>query len=56
MRDAGLVTLDDHLTTSYPTWGAKDPSGTTRPRTLRQLASHTSGLPREVSRQTLLFT
>eukprot|EP01012_Entosiphon_sulcatum_P062689 TRINITY_DN8920_c0_g2_i1.p1 TRINITY_DN8920_c0_g2~~TRINITY_DN8920_c0_g2_i1.p1 ORF type:complete len:484 (+),score=62.55 TRINITY_DN8920_c0_g2_i1:22-1452(+) len=48
MRDAGIVSVDDPVTRYVPSFSIKSPyPETERPITLRQLASHTSGLPRE---------
>ena len=47
LRDDGVVGLNDAVTDYMPVQ-VKDPYNTKRPITLRQLASHTSGLPREV--------
>lgn len=46
-RDHGVLSLDDPVTKYIPGFNPMNPYNTTRPITLRQLASHTSGLPRE---------
>jgi CubicO group peptidase (beta-lactamase class C family) len=46
LRDQGLVTLADPITAYMPTFSVRSIYSTAVP-TLRQLASHTSGLPRE---------
>lgn len=46
-RDAGLVNLDDYVSKYIPNFRPKNPYGTKRQITLRQLASHSSGLERE---------
>jgi len=48
LRDDGLVSLDDPVVKYIPSFSVKNPYSTKRPITLRQLASHTSGLQREV--------
>ena len=49
LRDEGLVSLDSAVADLFPggAFGYRSPYPTDRPMTLRQLASHTSGLPRE---------
>jgi CubicO group peptidase (beta-lactamase class C family) len=50
LRDKGVVSLDDPVAKFFPAgqFGYKTPWLTSRQMTLRQLASHTSGLPREI--------
>ena len=48
LRDNGIVNLDDPVTNYLTNFSMLTPYETTRPVTLRQLASHTSGLPREL--------
>eukprot|EP01133_Synstelium_polycarpum_P010905 gene10905-12710_t len=48
LRDKGLVNLDDPVTKHFPEFTVKNPYKTKRDITLRQLASHQSGLQREV--------
>eukprot|EP01114_Cavostelium_apophysatum_P020226 TRINITY_DN6724_c0_g1_i1.p1 TRINITY_DN6724_c0_g1~~TRINITY_DN6724_c0_g1_i1.p1 ORF type:complete len:512 (-),score=105.75 TRINITY_DN6724_c0_g1_i1:76-1611(-) len=48
LRDAGLIDLDDPVTKYIPEFAVKDPYNTNRPITLRQLASHSSGLQSEI--------
>lgn len=47
LRDAGVVGMDDPVAKYTPGFSVKTPYNTTRPITLRELASHTSGLERE---------
>lgn len=49
LRDEGLLSLDDPVEGFFPPgeFGYKSPWATQKPMTLRQLASHTSGLPRQ---------
>jgi len=47
-RDDGKVSLDDPLVSHLPGFSVLSPYRTRKSITLRQLASHTSGLPREV--------
>jgi CubicO group peptidase (beta-lactamase class C family) len=48
LRDKGVLNLDDPVTKYIPNFRVKVPYNTKRPITLRELASHTSGLQREV--------
>eukprot|EP01127_Copromyxa_protea_P000629 TRINITY_DN10534_c0_g1_i1.p1 TRINITY_DN10534_c0_g1~~TRINITY_DN10534_c0_g1_i1.p1 ORF type:complete len:514 (-),score=76.54 TRINITY_DN10534_c0_g1_i1:64-1605(-) len=48
LRDRGVVSLDDPVTKFFPKWAMIDPFYSKREITLRQLASHTAGIPREV--------
>jgi CubicO group peptidase (beta-lactamase class C family) len=48
LRDKGKVNLDDPVTKYIPNFSIKNPFNTSRPITLRELGSHTSGMPREV--------
>ena len=48
LRDKGILNLDDPVSKYLTNFTILSPYKTTRPITLRQLASHTSGLPREV--------
>jgi len=48
LRDQGLVSLDDAVVKYLPKFSVKNPYKTNRPITLRQVASHTSGVQREV--------
>eukprot|EP01113_Clastostelium_recurvatum_P024136 TRINITY_DN2880_c0_g1_i1.p1 TRINITY_DN2880_c0_g1~~TRINITY_DN2880_c0_g1_i1.p1 ORF type:complete len:521 (-),score=101.55 TRINITY_DN2880_c0_g1_i1:14-1576(-) len=48
LRDNGKVSLDDPVSKYLPLFSVKETEPTSRPITLHQLASHTSGLPREV--------
>jgi CubicO group peptidase (beta-lactamase class C family) len=47
LRDDGIWSLDDPLTKYYPDFQPYIPSKVKRGLTLRSLAGHTSGLPRE---------
>jgi CubicO group peptidase (beta-lactamase class C family) len=47
LRDSGVVSLDDALSQYMADFRVLSPYRSRRPITLRQLASHTSGLPRE---------
>ncbi|KAL1920652.1 uncharacterized protein VTP21DRAFT_1029 [Calcarisporiella thermophila] len=49
MRDAGKLSLEDRLTKFIPTFRIRDPylGRSAEPPTLRMLASHTAGLPRD---------
>eukprot|EP01113_Clastostelium_recurvatum_P034394 TRINITY_DN4662_c0_g1_i1.p1 TRINITY_DN4662_c0_g1~~TRINITY_DN4662_c0_g1_i1.p1 ORF type:complete len:510 (+),score=103.43 TRINITY_DN4662_c0_g1_i1:35-1564(+) len=47
LRDAGKVSLDDPVVKYLPNFSIKNPDPTNRPITLRELASHTAGMPRE---------
>ena len=47
LRDEGIVTLEDPVAKHFPAFGYKTPWPSAKPMTLGQLASHTSGLPRE---------
>jgi CubicO group peptidase (beta-lactamase class C family) len=47
LRDAGLLQLDDPVEKHIPGFTVRSPFPGSRPVTLRQLASHTSGLPVE---------
>jgi CubicO group peptidase (beta-lactamase class C family) len=58
LRDAGELCLDDPLEKHLPGFGARNPFPEERPATLRQIASHTSGLQRETPTdawETLVF-
>ncbi len=49
LRDAGAINLDDPVTKYLPGFSVLSAGWRTRARiTLRDLASHTSGLPREI--------
>ncbi|GAM25603.1 hypothetical protein SAMD00019534_087780 [Acytostelium subglobosum LB1] len=48
LRDRGIISLDDPVSKYYPEFTVRDPYGTAREITFRQLASHQTGLPREV--------
>jgi len=48
LRDKGVVGLDDSVAKHLPGFSVKSPYSSNPTITLRQLASHTSGLPREV--------
>ena len=48
MRDVNMVSLDDPITKYMPDFSVKNPFATSGVITLRNLASHTSGLQREV--------
>ncbi|KAL6058890.1 Beta-lactamase-like protein 2 [Balamuthia mandrillaris] len=48
LRDEGIVSLDDPVTKYLPEFSVINPYHTNRPITLRQLASHTSGLARSI--------
>ena len=48
LRDAGLVHLDDPVSKYFPDFAIHSPFRTTSPMTLRQLATHTSGIPRDL--------
>ncbi|EFA83792.1 hypothetical protein PPL_02860 [Heterostelium album PN500] len=48
LRDKGLLDLDDELVKYIPEFNMKNPYPTKRGITLRQLASHQAGLPREI--------
>jgi CubicO group peptidase (beta-lactamase class C family) len=45
LRDAGKLHLDDLLATYLPRFSIRSPFSNVRPPTLRQVASHTAGLP-----------
>ncbi len=45
LRDAGKLQLDDLLARYLPRFAIRSPFSNTRPLTLRQVASHTAGLP-----------
>ena len=47
LRDAGVVGLDDAVADHIPAFSVRTPYAGAHPITLGQLASHTSGLPRE---------
>jgi len=47
MRDAGILSVDDPVAKWMPGFSVRQTYETARPITLRQLASHTAGLPRE---------
>jgi CubicO group peptidase (beta-lactamase class C family) len=47
LRDQGVVGIDDAVSKHVPAFSVKTPYAGARPITLGQLASHTSGLPRE---------
>jgi CubicO group peptidase (beta-lactamase class C family) len=49
LRDEGVVALEDNVSKHFPpgSFGYRSPWATAKPMTLGQLASHTSGLPRE---------
>lgn len=47
-RDAGVVDLDDDVRKHVPDFGILHPYSTQNVTTMRQLASHTSGLPRDL--------
>ncbi len=47
LAEAGIVTLDMPVKEILPEYQVKSPFAGTQPTTLRQLAMHTSGLPRE---------
>jgi CubicO group peptidase (beta-lactamase class C family) len=48
MRDSGVVGLDEDVRTHVPTFDVQSPYAVENVTTLRQLASHTSGLPRDL--------
>lgn len=48
LRDAGQVSMDDYVDKYTTNFSVKSTFGSSRRTTLRQLASHTSGLQREV--------
>jgi len=48
LRDAGTVGLDDELATHLPGFSMRNPYGTAGKVTLRNLASHLAGIPREM--------
>ncbi|KAF2069470.1 hypothetical protein CYY_009215 [Polysphondylium violaceum] len=48
LRDKGVISLDDPISKYYPEFSIRDLYNTKREITIRQLASHQSGLPREV--------
>lgn len=47
LRDEGVVALEDPVSKYFPDFRYKSPWPSAKPMTLGQLASHTSGLPRE---------
>jgi CubicO group peptidase (beta-lactamase class C family) len=49
LRDAGKLNLDDPVQKYLPSLKIRSPGNEGRPVTLRQIASHTAGLPRELS-------
>ncbi len=58
LRDAGKLSLDDPLEKHLPGFDVKNPFPEEHPPTLRQIASHTSGLQRETPTdawETLVF-
>jgi CubicO group peptidase (beta-lactamase class C family) len=48
LRDKGIVHLDDPVSKFIPEFKIKSPYRTKAPLTLRQLATHTSGIPRDL--------
>ncbi|EFA76853.1 polyADP-ribose polymerase [Heterostelium album PN500] len=48
LRDHGVIALDDPISRYYPDFTIMNPYNTKRDITFRELASHQSGLPREV--------
>ncbi|EGG18547.1 beta-lactamase family protein [Cavenderia fasciculata] len=48
LRDKGVIALDDPISKYYPNFSIRDSYHTKRDITFRELASHQSGLPREV--------
>lgn len=49
MAEEGILTLDTPVKTYLPEYKVRSPFDGTQPATLRQLATHTSGLPREAN-------
>ncbi len=49
LRDQGKLALEDPVVRHLPWFGLKDPPGEQGPVTLRQLLTHTGGLPREAA-------
>ncbi|KAF2069471.1 hypothetical protein CYY_009216 [Polysphondylium violaceum] len=48
LRDKGVISLDDPISKYYPEFSVRDLYNTKREISFRELASHQSGLPREV--------
>lgn len=57
LRDAGVIALDDNIEEYLPSFSIKKAGWNTQETiTLRKLASHTSGLPREIPYPCMQFT